>query len=171
VEDGRGAIDWAAPNEEVFAFINELERPVGTYLYGRRMYETMLYWESHVTGANQSSVVSGFAEIWRAATKIVYSTTLAGPSSERTTIEREFNAEAVLRMKENLTRDITIGGAELASFALSARLVDEVQLYLMPIVVGAGKSAFSNDQHTTFNLLEERRFANGELFLRYAVVK
>jgi dihydrofolate reductase len=170
VEDRRGAFDWATPNKEVFAFINQMERPIGTYLYGRRMYETMAYWESYEADVDGSSEEIEFAEIWRSATKIVYSTTLAAPSSERTTIERQFDWDQVLRMKETLARDITIAGAELASHALSAGLVDEVQLYLMPIVVGAGKPAFSNDEHITFELLEEQRFANGQLFLRYAVV-
>jgi dihydrofolate reductase len=170
VEDARGAFDWATPNEELFAFINEMERPIGTYLYGRRMYETMAYWESYEADDDGSSVEIDFAEIWKAATKIVYSTTLAAPSSERTTIEREFDMDQVLRMKETFSRDITIGGAELASRALSAGLVDEVQLYLSPIIVGAGKPAFSNDEHITFQLLDERRFARGQLFLRYAVV-
>ena len=169
VEDARGAFDWATPNEELFAFINETERPIGTYLYGRRMYETMAYWESY-EAHDGSSVEIDFAEIWRAATKIVYSTTLTATSSERTTIEREFDVDQVLRMKETSSRDITIGGADIASFALSAGLVDEVQLYLTPIVVGAGKPAFSNGGHINFDLLDERRFTDGQLFLRYAVV-
>jgi dihydrofolate reductase len=169
VEDGHGAFGWAEPNEEVFAFINELERPIGTYLYGRRMYETMVYWEQY-GNVNQSSVANDFAEIWRAATKIVYSRTLAATTSERTTIERELNVTSVFRMKETLSSDISIGGAELASHALSAGLVDEVQLLLVPIVVGAGKPVFSTGEHVSFDLLDERRFANGELFLRYAVV-
>jgi dihydrofolate reductase len=171
VEDRNGAFDWAAPNEEVFAFINQLERPIGTYLYGRRMYETMVYWESFDAEAGHSAVEKEFAEIWKAASKMVYSTTLAATSSGRTTIEREFNVEAILRMKATSSSDISMGGAGLASLALSAGLVDEVQLFVVPVVVGAGKPAFSNVEPVAFDLLEERRFENGSLYLRYAVVK
>ena len=171
VEDSDGAFDWAEPNEEVFAFINQFERTIGTYLYGRRMYETMVYWETHVADVNQTGVENEFAEIWRAATKIVYSDTLTSPSSGRTSIEREFHAASIFRMKETEPRDISIAGAELASHALSAGLVDEVHLFLMPIVVGAGKPAFRNDEHVALELLEARQFASGQMYLRYAVVK
>jgi|SRR5664280_92764 len=169
VEDSDGAFAWAEPTEEVFAFINQLEQPIGTYLYGRRMYETMVYWESN-DAEFHLSVEREFAEIWRAATKIVYSNTLASTSSKRTSIEPEFNAASIIRMKETLSHDIAIAGAELTSHALSAGLVDEVQLFLMPIVVGAGKPAFPTNQRVAFELLEQRRFANGQVFLRYAVV-
>jgi dihydrofolate reductase len=170
VEDSDGEFAWAEPTEEVFAFINQLERPIGTYLYGRRMYETMVYWESHDADFSRS-VEREFAEIWRAATKIVYSSTLTSTSSKRTSIEPEFNAASIIRMKETLSHDFSINGAELASHALRVGLVDEVQLFLMPIVVGAGKPAFPNDAHVAFELLEQRRFANGQVFLRYAVLK
>jgi dihydrofolate reductase len=171
VENSDGEFNWAEPNEEVFAFINQLERSFGTYLYGRRMYETMVYWESPNADLNQSAVENEFAKIWRAATKIVYSSTLTSTSSNRTSIEREFNVASIVRMKETSSRDIAIGGAELASHALSAGLIDEVHLFLMPIVVGAGKPAFPIDEHLAFELLEERRFASGPVYLRYAVVK
>jgi dihydrofolate reductase len=170
VEDSDGAFDWATPDDDVFAFINDRERPIGTYLYGRRMYETMVYWETHGTEVSDSTVEHAFTAIWRAANKIVYSTTLAAPSSPRTIIEREFNENAIRRLKETSSHDITIGGAELASHALRAGLVDEVQLYLVPIVVGAGKRAFPLHQKVRFELREERRFLSGQLFLRYAVV-
>jgi len=170
VEDSDGAFDWAEPTEELFAFINQLERSFGTYLYGRRMYETMVYWEGYVVELGQS-VAGEFADIWKAANKIVFSRTLRSTSSVRTTIEREFDADSIRRMKENLPLDISVGGAELASIALSAGLVDEVHLFLMPLVVGAGKPVFSSDDHVVLELLEERRFANGQLFLRYSVSK
>jgi dihydrofolate reductase len=169
VEDSDGAFDWAQPSEEVFAFINERERTVGTYLFGRRMYETMVYWEGHDDEMSES-VTKDFAELWRAADKIVFSTTLASPSSKRTRIERDFYPDVIVRMKETLTHDIGIGGAELASHALNAALVDEVHLYLMPIVIGAGKPAFAVDQPVALELLEERHFDLGQMFLRYEVI-
>jgi len=165
VEDEHGKFDWAAPDEEVHAFVNDLERTVGTYLYGRRMYETMAAWE---TMADDAPVMRDYAEIWRATDKVVYSTTLAEVSSERTRIERDFDPEAVRRLKEAAERDLTIGGAELAGVALGAGLVDEVGLFLNPVIVGAGKPALPAGVRLALELVEERRFAGGVVYVRYS---
>jgi dihydrofolate reductase len=164
VEDKQGKFDWAAPDEEVHAFVNDLVRPVGTYLYGRRMYETMVYWE---TDDDQAAVPRDFAEIWRAAEKVVYSRTLQTVSSERTRIEREFDAAAIRRLKENSRSDITIGGAELASQAIARGLVDACHLFLGPVLVGGGKRALPPGVHAELELLAERRFRNGVVYLHY----
>jgi dihydrofolate reductase len=170
VEDSEGAIEWGAPTDELAAFINDLERPIGTYLYGRRMYETMVFWEGN-DALFSESIEREFAEIWRAATKIVYSTTLAATSSSRTHIERVFDEGSILHLKATSPHDITIAGANLASTAFRVGLIDEVQLFQLPLILGAGKPAFPLDQHVTLELLEERRFANGQKYVRYAVVK
>jgi dihydrofolate reductase len=141
VEDERGRFDWAAPDDEVLAAVNNLERPIGTYLYGRRMYETMVFWETARTGADQSAGVRDFAELWRVSKKVVYSRTLQRVTSARTRIEREFNPGAVRRLKGTSVSDITVGGAELAGQAITAGLVDECHLFLNPILVGGGKRA------------------------------
>jgi len=169
VEDREGKFDWAAPDEEVHAFVNDLERPIGTHLYGRRMYETMVYWETVSMGAEQPEVVRDFAEIWRSAEKIVYSRTLQTASSARTRIEREFDPDTIRRLKETAGRDITIGGAELAGQAVAAGLVDECHLFLGPIVVGAGKPALPDNVRTELELLDERRFKSGVVHLHYRV--
>jgi dihydrofolate reductase len=166
VEDESGRFDWARPDEEVHAFVNDLERPVGTYLYGRRMYETMAYWE---TAAGDSATTRDFAEIWRAADKVVYSRTLAEASTPRTRIEPEFDPEAVQRLKTAAARDLGIGGAGLAAEALRAGLVDELHLLLAPVVVGGGKRALPDGVRIDLELLDERRFASGFVFLRYRV--
>jgi dihydrofolate reductase len=164
VEDQQGKFDWAAPDEEVHAFVNDLERPVGTYLYGRRMYETMVYWE---TDDDQGAVARDYAEMWRAAEKVVYSRTLQAVSSERTRIEREFDAAAIKRLKESSRSDIGIGGAELAGQAMAEGLVDECQLLLGPVLVGGGKRALPAGIHAQLELLDERRFRNGVVYLHY----
>jgi dihydrofolate reductase len=169
VEDGEGKFDWAAPDEEVHAFVNDLERPIGTHLYGRRMYETMMSWETVRTGGDQAAVSSDFAEIWRAAEKIVYSRTLRTPSSARTRIERDFDPAAIRRLKESADRDISVGGAELAGEAIAAGLVDECNLFLVPIIVGGGKRALPDHVHAGLELLAERRFRSGVVHLRYAL--
>jgi dihydrofolate reductase len=169
VEDEAGKFDWAAPDDEVFAFINDLERPVGTYLYGRRMYETMVFWETVSTGAEQPGVMRDFAEIWRSAQKVVYSRTLQTASSARTRVERAFDPDTVRRLKEASGPDITIGGAELAGEAIAAGLLDECQLFLCPIVVGAGKRALPENVCTQLELLDERRFESGVVYVRYRV--
>jgi dihydrofolate reductase len=168
VEDRDGRFEWAAPDEQVHAFVNELERPIGTYLYGRRMYETMVFWEQPPDVARQSAAARDFAQIWQAADKVVYSTTLAAASSARTRIERRFDPEAVLLLKQSADRDLTVGGAALAALAIEAGLVDELQLLLVPEVVGGGKRALP-DARLRLELREERRFANGAVFLRYGV--
>jgi dihydrofolate reductase len=167
VADEDGNFDWAAPDEEVHAFVNELERPIGTYLYGRRMYEVMVFWETAAALADQPPVVRDFAEIWRAADKIVYSKTLETASSARTRIEREFDAEAVRQMKVSSERDISVGGPELAAQALSAGLVDECHLFVVPVVVGGGKQSFPDNVRLELELLDERRFASGVVHLHY----
>jgi dihydrofolate reductase len=164
VADADGAFDWSAPDEEVHAFVNDLERPVGTYLYGRRMYEVMVAWE---TIDDESPVARDFAELWRAADKIVYSRTLEAVASARTRIERAFEPEAIGRMKASAARDIGVGGSELAGQALKAGLVDELHLFLTPFVVGGGKPALPDHLRLELELLDERRFANGTVHLHY----
>jgi dihydrofolate reductase len=169
VEDEKGRFDWAAPDEKVHAFVNDLERPVGTYLYGRRMYETMVFWETVSTGTDQPAVTRDFAEIWRAAEKVVYSRNLETVSSARTRIERDLDPDAVRALKETSEADITIGGADLAGQALALGLVDECHLFLGPIMVGGGKRALPDGVRAQLELLGERRFRNGVVHLRYRV--
>jgi dihydrofolate reductase len=157
IEDENGKFDWAAPDDEVHAFINELERPVGTYLYGRRMYETMVAWETVDSHP--------YAEIWRAAEKIVYSRTLESVASARTRIEREFDPEAVRRLKEE--GDVSVGGPELAGQAIEAGLVDEYHMFLVPILAGGGKRAFPDGMQAELELLDERGFDSGFVYLRH----
>jgi dihydrofolate reductase len=167
VEDREGKFDWAEPDEEVHAFVNDLERPVGTYLYGRRMYETMAVWETDPIFAEHSPVTRDFAEIWKAADKIVYSRTLETPFTARTRIERDFDADAVRRIKAASGSDLTVAGAELAASAFRAGLVDECRLLLAPVLVGGGKRALPEDVRLKLDLLDERRFGSGMVFLRY----
>jgi dihydrofolate reductase len=167
VADEDGNFDWAAPDGEVHSFINDLERPVGTYLYGRRMYDVMAYWESANTVADQPPAVRDFAEIWQAADKIVYSKTLETASTLRTRIEREFDAEAVRQMKAAAGRDITVGGPDLAAQAIKAGLVDEYHLFVAPIMVGGGKQSLPNNVRMKLELLDERRFGSGMVHLHY----
>jgi dihydrofolate reductase len=167
IEDAVGKFDWAAPDEEVHAFVNDLERPVGTYLYGRRMYETMVFWESPPDLAAQP-VVQDFAAIWQVADKIVYSKTLQSVRSAKTRIEHVFDPEAVRQMKATAGRDLTVGGPELAAQAIEAGLVDEYQLFLVPVVVGGGKRSLpGNGVRVNLELLDERRFRNGTVYLHY----
>ncbi|MGI8698949.1 MAG: dihydrofolate reductase family protein [Mycobacteriales bacterium] len=167
VADQDGTFDWAAPDEEVHAFVNDLERPVGTYLYGRRMYEVMVYWEIAHTLADQPPFILEFAEIWQAADKVVYSKTLETASSDRTRIERDFDPYAVRQMKARAGRDMTVGGPDLAGQAIAAGLVDECHLFVAPIVVGGGTSALPDNVHLELELLDERRFGNGVVHLHY----
>ncbi|MDQ6605504.1 MAG: dihydrofolate reductase family protein [Actinomycetota bacterium] len=167
VEDVRGRFDWAAPDDEVHAFVNDLERPIGTYLYGRRMYETMVFWETAGADADASAVTRDFAAIWRAAEKVVYSRTLQTVPSARTRIERGFDPEAIRRLKATSEADITIGGAELAGQAIAAGLVDECHLFLAPVMVGGGKRALPRDIHAQLELLGQRRFRHGDVHLHY----
>jgi dihydrofolate reductase len=167
VADEDGKFDWSVPDEEVHAFVNDNERGVGTYLYGRRMYEVMVAWETVDTGPDQQAVTRDWAEIWRAADKVVYSRTLETASSARTRIEREFDPEAVRQMKAAAERDISVGGPELAAEAIRAGLVDECHLFLSPIVVGGGKQSLPDDVRWQLELLDERRFGNGVVHLHY----
>ena len=168
VADARGNFDWAMPDEEVHAFVNDLERPVGTYLYGRRMYETMMFWEGPEAVDGQPPVMRDFAEIWRAADKVVYSTTLSEATTARTRIERVFDAGEIRRMKETSERDLSVGGAGLAGRAIVDGLVDELQLIVAPTVVGGGTRWLPDHVHLDLRLVDERRFGNGMVFLHYA---
>jgi dihydrofolate reductase len=167
IADEDGNFDWAVPDEEVHAFINDLERPLGTYLYGRRMYETMVGWETDPTLADRSPLMRDFAQIWQAADKIVYSKTLEAVSTARTRIEQDFDPEAVRHMKVLAGRDLIVGGPELAAQAFKARLVDECHLFVAPVVVGGGKQSLPDDVRLMLELLDERRFASGMVYLYY----
>jgi dihydrofolate reductase len=167
VEDARGAFDWAVPDEEVHRFVNDLERPVGTYLYGRRMYQTMLYWETARTEPGQPPFVRDFASIWRAAEKIIFSRTLRTVSSARTRIERNFDPGMVGQLKSATEHDMAVGGAGLAGQAIKAGLVDELQLFLVPVIVGGGKRALPDGVRSDLELLETQPFASGAVYLRY----
>jgi dihydrofolate reductase len=169
IEDRDGKFDWAEPDEEVHRFVNDLERPVGTYLYGRRMYEVMAFWETAQTLADQPDYSREFAEIWQAAEKVVYSKTLGAPSTNRTRIERDFEPEAVRQLKAAAERDISVGGPTLASQAIRAGLLDEYHAFVAPIVVGGGKRSLPDDVRVELELLDERRFGNGMVYLRYRV--
>jgi dihydrofolate reductase len=169
VADAEGTFDWAAPDEEVHRFVNDVERPIGIHLYGRRMYEVMAYWEAVPNLADQPPFIRDFAEIWRAAEKIVYSRTLETVASARTRIERRFDPDAVRQMKAAAGSDLTVGGAELAAEAINAGLVDEYHLFVTPVVVGGGKRALPDDVRLRLELLNERRFGNGVVYLRYRV--
>jgi dihydrofolate reductase len=166
--DEDGNFDWAAPGEEVHSFVNGLERPVGTYLYGRRMYEMMTGWATDPAAAAQSPAAREFAEIWQAADKVVYSKSLETVSTARTRIEPDFDPEAVRQLKTQAERDLTVGGPDLAAQAIKAGLVDELQLFLVPIVVGGGNQALPDHGRLKLELLDERRFGNGLVHLRYA---
>ena len=168
VEDQHGQFGWSQPDDEVLAFVNELERPVGTHLYGRRMYETMLYWETTSTNG-ESAAFEDFGQIWREADKIVYSRTLQAPSTLRTRIERDFEPGAIEALKQSATRDISVGGAALAAQAIAAGLVDECHLLLNPISVGGGKPALPSELRVQLELLSERRFAGGVVHLHYRI--
>ncbi|PBC41462.1 deaminase [Rhodococcus sp. ACPA4] len=166
VADKEGNFDWAMPDAEVHGFANNLERDVGTHLYGRRMYEIMAAWE---TMADPDPIAEDFARIWRRADKVVYSTTLAEPSTQRTRIERTFDSEAMRAMKASATQDISIGGPTLAAHALAAGLVDEIHLFLCPVIVGSGLRALSADVNVDLELMEQKAFRSGVVYLRYRV--
>jgi len=167
VEDASGSFDWAAPDEEVLRFINELERPVGTYLYGRRMYQTMQYWETAHPVPGEQAAAAEFTRIWQAAEKIVFSMTLEAVSSARTRIERTFDPGRVRQLKSAADRELTVGGADLAGQAFKAGLVDELQLFLVPAVVGGGKRALPDGVRAELELLDMQRFVSGIVYLRY----
>ena len=166
-EDMDGKFDWTDPSEEVFKFITNLIRADGTHLYGRRMYQNMMVWETDPNLAGQSPLMRDFAQVWQAADKIVYSRTLEAVSTRKTKIERNFDPEAIRRLKESVEQDIHIGGAELAAQAFRSGLIDECNLFIAPIIVGGGKAALPDNVRLELELLEERRFGNGVVFLRY----
>jgi dihydrofolate reductase len=167
VADEDGNFDWAAPDEQVHTFVNDLERPIGTYLYGRRMYEVMSYWEDPDDLADQPPYVRDYAEIWQAADKVVYSSTLGAVSTARTRLEHRFHPDAVLAIKAASDRDLSVGGPTLAAHAFGAGLVDECHLFLTPVIVGGGTPALPDDVRLELELLDERRFANGIMHLHY----
>ena len=170
IADKKDNFDWAEPDEEVHSFINELERPVGTYLYGRRMYEVMAVWQTMQTH-DEPSCIAEFANIWRAADKVVYSTTLKTASTPRTSIEHQFEPEAVQQMKASAAQDLAVGGPTLAAYAFKAGLVDVCHLFIAPHIVGDGKSVFPSDVRLGLELQEERRFRNGMVYLHYRSAK
>jgi dihydrofolate reductase len=167
--DENGSIDWSVPDDQVHAFVNDRIRPIGTFLFGRRMYETMLYWETADEEPDQPAVMRDFTGIWQAADKIVYSGTLAAVSSANTRLERRFDPEAIRRLKASAPRDLGIGGPGLAAHALRAGLVDEIHLYVVPIVLGGGTAALPPGIRFTLELLDEHRFRRGTVYLRYRV--
>ena len=168
-EDAEGRFDWATPDEDVHAFVNDLERSIGTYLYGRRMYETMVFWETAPTDG-EPAVFRDYSAIWKAADKVVYSRTLQTPSSARTRIERDFDVQAIRQLKASSAADISVGGGELAGQAFAAGLVDECHLFLWPILVGGGKRILPDDVQAHLELLDERRFDSGVVHLHYRVL-
>ena len=167
VADDRGEFGWAAPGEEVHAFVNELTRPIGTHLLGRRMYEVLSAWERPEEFPELTEAMRDFAALWRAADKVVYSRTLDAVSTERTRLEGEFDADAVLALKESSEHDLSIGGPDLAASAFRARLVDELQLFLVPAIVGGGTPSLPAGVRMDLELAEERRFGAGMAYLRY----
>jgi dihydrofolate reductase len=169
VEDAAGSFDWAAPDDELLSFVNDIERPVGTYLFGRRMYQTLLYWETAHTVPDQPPLMLEFASIWQAAEKIVFSRTLESASSARTRIERNFDPGMVRQLKADAEHDLTVGGADLAGQALAAGLVDELQLFAVPALVGGGKQALPDGVRADLQLKDTRRFAGGAVYLKYRI--
>jgi dihydrofolate reductase len=167
IEDARGSFDWTPPTDEVFAFITDLVRPVGTYLYGRRLYETMAVWETEPALAAESELRADFANLWQAADKVVYSTTLGAVWTAHTRLERRFDPNTVRAITKSAARDSTVGGAALAAHAFAAGLVDECHLFVCPVVVGGGKPAFPIGDRVRLELQEERRFDSGVVYLRY----
>jgi dihydrofolate reductase len=167
IADEDGKFDWSVPDEEYLSFINDLVRPVGTYLYGRRMYELMHVWETDPAAAAQSPAAREFAEIWQAADKVVYSRALAAAATTRTRIERDFDPEAVRQLKAAAERDLTVGGPDLGAQAITAGLVDEYHLFVWPVVVGGGKRFLPDRVRLQLELLDERRFGSGVVYLRY----
>lgn len=167
VADEGGNFDWAVPSDEVHAFVNDLQRPIGTHLYGRRLYEVMRVWETMHALPDQPAVVLDFATSWQAADKVVYSRTLETVSTAKTRLERAFDPEAVRVMKDASERDLLIGGPELAAHAFEAGLVDDVHLFLSPVIVGGGTRALPDHVRLDLELVDERRFANGTVYLHH----
>ena len=169
IEDAHGSFDWTEPSDEVYAFITDLIRPVGTWLYGRRLYEMMAVWETDATLAAQSEPMADFAKVWQTADKVVYSTTLQDVSTARSRLERSFDPNSVRDMKRSATGDLTVGGANLAAQAFKGGLVDECHLFIHPVLVGGGKPALPRDARAELLLVDERRFTSGIVYLRYRI--
>lgn len=168
VSDADGEFSWSMPDEELHQFVAELSRSFGTYLYGRRMYETMVFWETADADPEAPAFVRDYARIWQDTDKVVYSTTLPEVSSRRTRLERSFDPDDVRRLKADSELDLTIDGPHLAAQAIRAGLVDEYQLYVSPAVVGGGNRFFPDDVRVDLELLDERRFTSGVVYLRYS---
>jgi len=168
--DSNGNFEWAAPDEEVHSFVNDLERPIGTHLYGRRMYEVMRYWQTApTTGTDEPPCMLDYAAIWQAADKVVYSSTLTDVDTDRTRLESTFDPEAVRAMKATKPEDLSIGGPHLAAHALAAGLVDELQLFINPVIIGSGTSWLPDDIRLDLALIDEHRFSGGVVFVHYRV--
>ncbi|MDQ2661738.1 MAG: dihydrofolate reductase family protein [Actinomycetota bacterium] len=169
IEDDRGRFDWSEPGDDYFAFITDLIRPIGTHLYGRRLYDSMAVWETDPALAAESELTGEFAKAWQDSDKVVYSTAMDAASTTRTRVERTFDPDAVRHLKASTGRDLMIGGAELAGHAFRAGLVDEYQVFIYPVLVGGGKPSLPRGTHVELELLDERRFSRGVVYLRYAV--
>ena len=169
IEDDDGAFDWTEPNDEQFAFITDLVRPVGTWLYWRRLYESMAVWETDPALASQSALRADFAHVWQAGDKVVYSTTLDAVSTAKSRLERRFDPDAVRAMKAAASRDLTVGGANLAAQAFREGLIDECHLFISPVILGRGKPSLPSDLRVQLELLDERRFDNGILYVRHRI--
>jgi dihydrofolate reductase len=170
IADANGSFDWTEPDDELFAFITDLVRPVGTHLYGRRLYETMAVWETDPALGASSPLMADFADAWQDADKVVYSTSLDAVSTDRTRLERSFDPDSVRALKASATGDLIVGGAQLAGHAFTAGLVDECQLIIRPVVVGGGKPALPRGTRIDLELLDHRRVGNGVMFVRYGVL-
>ena len=168
-EDEHGSFDWTEPNDELFAFITDLVRPMGTHLLGRRMYETMAVWETDPALAAQSELMADFATVWQAASKVVYSATLDATSTAKTRLERTFDPASVREMKASATSDLAIGGPHLAAHAFKAGLVDECHLFIRPVIIGGGKPALPSGTRADLELLDDRQFSDGAVYLRYRI--
>lgn len=178
MEDESGNLEWSISDDEIFAFWTDFQRSIGTYLYGRRMYKSMVYWETedprtpvNFAGGEQPKAMQQFAQIWQSADKVVYSRTLEGVSSDKTRIEREFNPDTIRQLKKSLSRDITISGADLAGQAMRAGLIDECHLLIHPIILGGGKQALPNNLRLQLKLVSEHRFRSGVVHLHYLIMK
>jgi dihydrofolate reductase len=169
IEDEHGGFDWTTPSDDKFAFITDLVRPVGTYLYGRRLYETMAVRETDPALAAQSELRANFAHMWQAADKVVYSTTLDAVSTTKSRLERRFDPDSIRRMKAAASSDLMAGGANLAAHAFRASLIDECHLFVCPVVVGRGKPSLPSELRATLELLDQRRFDDGAVYLRYGI--
>jgi dihydrofolate reductase len=169
IEDDRGSFDFSEPDDDVFVFITDLERSAGTYLYGRRLYETMAVWETDPGLSGESELMADFANMWQAADKVVYSTTLQEVATAKTRVERNFDADAIRAMKASAAGHLTVGGANLAQQAFEAGLIDECRLFICPVLVGGGKPALPHDVRVNLELIDEQRFSGGVIYVRYRV--